>query len=110
MAFISVVIAQLLYTVSDTWKKVIFNAQGFSPATLLKPAFIAAMLVALVGFLLQMYALSKIELSRTIVTLGMLAVVFSSAAGVFYLKEHLNTLNYLGIGLALAAIVLVNLK
>ena len=110
MAIISVIIAQLLYTVSDTWKKVIFNAGGFNAGTLLKPAFLMAMALAFVGFLFQMYALSKIELSRTIIILGMLAVVFSSAAGIFYLKEHLNTWNYVGIGFALAAIVLVNLK
>lgn len=110
MDIISVVVAQLLYTVSDTWKKVIFNAQGFSFTTLVKPAFLMAMALAFVGFLFQMYALSKIELSRTIVTLGMLAVIFSSAAGVLYLKEHLNAWNYAGIGLALAAIILVNLK
>jgi len=79
MSIISVVIAQLLYTVSDTWKKVIFNAGGFSAATLLKPAFLMAMALAFIGFLFQMYALSKIELSRTIIMLGMLAVIFSSA-------------------------------
>lgn len=110
MAYISVVIAQLLYTISDTWKKAIFNAQGFSFATLIKPAFILTMVVAFVGFLFQMYALSKIELWRTIVILGMLAVIFSSAAGVLYLKEHLNAWNFVGLAFALLAIVLVNLK
>ena len=46
MAYISVIIAQILYTVSDTWKKVIFNAGGFSLTTLLKPAFIMALATA----------------------------------------------------------------
>jgi len=110
MALIFVAIAQLFYTVSDTWKKVIFNASGFSLATLLRPPFIAALGLALAGFLFQMYALSRIELSRTIITLGMLAVVFSAVAGVWFLKEHLNAWNFLGVGFALLAIVLVNVK
>jgi drug/metabolite transporter (DMT)-like permease len=110
MAYISVIIAQILYTVSDTWKKVIFNAGGFSLTTLLKPAFIMALLLAGVGFAFQMYALSKLELSRTIVMLGMAAVIFSTAAGALFLKEHLNLWNMLGIVFALLAVFLVNLK
>jgi drug/metabolite transporter (DMT)-like permease len=110
MAYISIIIAQALYTISDTWKKVIFNAGGFKIATLLRPAFILALLLAGVGFAFQLYALSKLELSRTIVILGMLAVIFSSAAGVFYLKEHLNVWNVLGVVLAVLAIFLVNFK
>lgn len=110
MEYFAVVAAQLLYTMSDTWKKVIFNDKGFSLKILIHPIFLMTMAVALVGFLFQMYALSKIELSKTIVFMGMLAVVFSTVAGVLYLKEQLNTWNAIGIFLALVAIVLVNVK
>lgn len=110
MAYLSVILAQLLYTLSDVWKKTILGAQGFSAATLVRPAFLAAMLVAGVGFVFQMHALSKIELSRTIVAMGMLAVLFSTLAGVVYFKEQLNHWNLIGVVLALAAIVLVNVK
>jgi drug/metabolite transporter (DMT)-like permease len=110
MAILSVVIAQFLYTLSDTWKKVVFNNAGFSVKTLTSPVFLLTLVIAAVGFAFQMYALSKIELSRTIVMLGMLAVVFSAVAGVFYLKEHLNAWNWAGVALALVAIVLVNVK
>lgn len=108
MAYIALVAAQLLYTVSDVWKKVIFKAGGFSVATLIKPAFIAAMVLAGIGFLFQMYTLSKIDLSRTIISMGMMAVVFSACAGVFYLKESLTPANWIGVVMALAAIMLVN--
>lgn len=110
MAFLSVIIAQFLYTFSDTWKKVIFNARGFSASTLIHPAFIMTLIIAALGFLFQMYALSKIELSKTIVLMGMLAVIFSTVAGVGYLKEQLNTWNWIGLGFALVAIVLINIK
>lgn len=110
MASLSLVLAQLLYTISDTWKKVVFNDAGFSVKTLTSPVFLATLVIAAIGFLCQMYALSKIELSRTIVTLGMLAVVFSAVAGVLYLKEHLNAWNWAGVALAVVAIVLVNVR
>lgn len=110
MSYLSVVVAQLLYTLSDTWKKAIMNASGFSAATLVKPAFLLALLVAGIGFLFQMHALSKIDLSRTIVFMGMLAVIFSSAAGVIFFREQLNVWNVIGLVLAVTAIMLVNIK
>ncbi len=110
MAVLSVIIAQFLYTVSDTWKKVVFNDAGFSVKTLTSPVFLATLAIAAVGFLFQMYALSRIELSRTIVLLGMFAVVFSALAGTLYLKEHLNAWNWAGVALALGAIALISVK
>lgn len=100
----------MLYTLSDTWKKYILGDVGFSLGTLIKPIFLVATSIALIGFVFQMYALSKMDLSRTIVGLGMLAVLFSTAAGVFFFREQLNAWNYLGLGLALVAIMLVNVK
>ncbi len=88
----------------------VFNDQGFSAATFAKPAFIAALLIAGVGFVLQMYALSKIDLSRTIIMMGMMAVIFSAAAGAIFFKEQFNYWNVTGILLALTAIVLVNIR
>ena len=110
MAYLALVAAQLLYSASDLWKKIIFGARGFNWQTLVRPAFLLAMLVALVGFLFQMYALSKVDLSRMAVMIGMMAVIFSSAAGILFLKETFNVWNFLGIAAALAAIFLVNVK
>ena len=110
MSYIALIAAQLLYTLSDTWKKAIFNTQGFSASTMIKPIFIGAMILAGVGFISQMYALSRMDLSRTIVVMGMLAVIFSTAAGVIFFKESINPWNVIGLVLALVAIVLVNIK
>ncbi len=110
MAYLSIVFAQLLYSLSDTLKKSLLNASGFSAQTLLKPAFLLAIAVGGIGFLFQMHALAKIDLSRTIVIMGMLAVIFSTAAGVIFFREQLNAWNVLGVGMAVAAIVLVNIR
>ena len=110
MSYLALIAAQLLYTLSDTWKKAIFSAQGFSASTMIKPMFIGAMILAGVGFVSQMYALSRMDLSRTIVAMGMLAVIFSTIAGVVFFKESINVWNGLGLVLALLAIFLVNIK
>jgi drug/metabolite transporter (DMT)-like permease len=110
MEYLSIVVAQLLYTASDTWKKFVFNDQGFSAATFAKPMFIAALLVAGVGFIFQMHALSRLDLSRTIIIMGMLAIIFSAAAGAIFFKEQFNYWNVAGVLFALAAIVLINIK
>ena len=110
LAFASIFVAQILYTASDTWKKVIFGDKGFSFQTLISPIFLVTLAIALVGFLFQMYALSKMELSRTIITMGVLAVIFSASAGAWFLKENFEWWNLLGIGFAVVAIVLVNIK
>ena len=110
MSYLALIAAQLLYTLSDTWKKAIFGTEGFSAGTFIKPVFIGAMLLAGIGFVSQMYALSRMDLSRTIVVMGMLAVLFSTAAGIIFFKETINLWNVIGLVLALAAIVLVNIK
>ncbi|HCC22261.1 hypothetical protein A2480_02835 [Candidatus Uhrbacteria bacterium RIFOXYC2_FULL_47_19] len=110
MAYLSVVLAQFLYTLSDVWKKSIFGEQGFSIGTFVRPAFLLALIVAAAGFAFQMHALSKLDLSRTIVMMGLLAIIFSSTAGVIFFREHLNIWNVIGLALACAAIVLVNVK
>lgn len=110
MGYLTVVIAQALYSASDAWKKTLLNDGGFNAHTLFKPAFIAAMAVSVVAFLFQMHALSKLDLSRTIITMGLLAVLFSVAIGVFRFHERFTPLNLLGVVFACVAIVLVHLR
>jgi drug/metabolite transporter (DMT)-like permease len=108
LAYLSLLIAQLLYSSSDAWKKILLGEYGFSWSTLTRPAFLAAMLLGAVGFVFQMHALSKLELSRTIVTLTVFAIVFAAIIGVALFKDQMHWWNYLGIGFAVAAVVLVN--
>jgi len=99
-----------MYTLSDVWKKWLFEQNGFAFATFVKPTFIAAMLVALFGFVFQMHALSKLDLSRAIISLTVLAVIGSAVAGVLVFKDQMAWWNYAGVGLAVVAVVLVNWK
>ncbi len=102
--------AQAFYSVSDLLKKEIFRELPFSLSLLANPKFVGVTLIAFFGFLLQMYVLSRFDLSRTAVFLGIFALILTPLLGVLVLQEKLSLLNWLGIGLAVVAVALVNAK
>ncbi|MBI2098976.1 hypothetical protein HYT45_01010 [Candidatus Uhrbacteria bacterium] len=110
MPVIYIFLAQLIYSLSDLGKKIILNKAGFGWGLLTNAAFLAITAVSVIGFALQMFALSRYDLSRTIILLGVFAVLISSVLGVLVLHERLSPINYLGLGFAVIAIVLVQLK
>ena len=110
MQIFLVFIAQLIYSSSDLFKKIVLNKVGFGWHLLWNAAFIGASAVALIGFAVQMLALSRYDLSRTIILLGVFAVLISSILGVVFLHEKLSPINYLGLGFAVLAIILVQMK
>ena len=110
MGFITVLIAQIFYTVADVLQKKVLGNQGFSARTLLSAGFLATLLVSGTGFVFQMHALSKLDLSKTIILLSVFGVVLAAAAGVIVFGEKLHWYNYVGIVFAVAAIILVRSK
>ena len=85
-AFAAIFIAQIFYTIADVFQKKALGT-GFSVQTLLKPAFLVTLLISGTGFIFQMYALSKIELSRTVIMLGVFGVVCAAVAGVMVFHD-----------------------
>jgi len=107
---LAIFIAQCFYTVADVFQKKVLGGAGFSVRTLLTPAFLATLLISGTGFVFQMYALAKVDLSRTIILLGVFGVVLAAVAGVVVFHDKLSLKNYVGIALAVIAIVLVKSK
>lgn len=110
LGLLAIVVAQVFYIISDVYQKELLAAHGFNFRTLVSLAFIGTLIIAGVGFVFQMYALSKLDLSRTIILLSVLGVVMAAVAGVVVFHDKLSWYNELGILLAVAAIVLVRLK
>ena len=106
----AILIAQVFYTVADVFQKKVLGGAGFSARTLLSTAFLATLLISGTGFVFQMYAMSKTDLSRTIILLGVFGVVLAAVAGVVVFHDKLSLKNYVGIALAVIAIVLVKSK
>lgn len=103
-------LAQMFYSVSDLLKKMAFRDLAFSPALLMNPRFVGVSLIAVFGSLIQLYVLSRYDLSRTTIFLSIFALVLTPLLGVLVLHEKLSPLNWLGVGLAVVAIALVNVK
>ncbi len=110
MNIILITIVQGIYSISDLWKKIALGNRGFRWNILLDPLFLVGLLVPLAAFALQMYVLSRYELSRTVTIMGVCAVVFSVALGILFLKERYTTINYLGVVFAVLAIILIRYR
>ena len=110
LGLLAIFIAQVFYIVSDIYQKEILAAQGFSFRTLISLGFIGTLIIGAVGFVFQMYALSKLDLSRTIILLSVLGVVMAAIAGVMVFHDKLHWYNQAGVVLAVVAIVLVRMK
>jgi len=110
LGFITVFIAQVFYTVADVLQKKVLGGHGFSARTLLSPAFLVTLLVSGTGFLFQMHALSRLDLSKTVILLSVFGVILAAAAGVIVFHDKLHWYNQVGIVLAIAAIILVRMK
>jgi drug/metabolite transporter (DMT)-like permease len=109
-AFIAIFLAQVFYTAADTAQKFVLKGRGFSWQTLLSAKFLLTLIPAGIGFVLLMYGLSKTDLSRTIIMLGVFGVILAAASGMIFFGDKLTWWNWLGIAFALAAIILVNWK
>lgn len=109
-AVLAVFFAQVFYTVADSLQKYVLKGRGFSWQTLLSVKFLLTLVPAGIGFVLLMYGLSKMEISRTIILLGVFGVILAAASGLIFFGDKLNWWNYLGIAFAIAAIILVNAK
>jgi drug/metabolite transporter (DMT)-like permease len=103
-------LAQSVYSLSDLGKKIVLQMVGFGWQLVSNIPFLAISAAAIFGFALQMFVLSRYELSKTTITLGVLAVLISALLGALVLHERLSGLNLLGIGFAIAAIVLLQLR
>ena len=108
--FLAILIAQVFYTVADVYQKKALGTLGFSFRTFVNPAFAFTFLISMTGFVFQMYGLSKMELSRAIITLGVAGVVMASLAGIVVFQDKFSWWNWLGVVFAVVAIVLVKLK
>lgn len=110
MNIILLFITQTIYSLSDLAKKVYGSQTGFSWAMLQNIPFLLALIIPALGLGIQIYVLTKYELSKTMITLGVLNVLFASILGVVFLKEKLTSLNMVGIVCAVIAVALLNIK
>lgn len=103
--------AQIVYSFSDLWKKkVLADAGGVSWRLVTNPAFLFATAVPVIGFILYLVALNRMDLSKVAVVFSVFGVITFVAVGVLFRHETLSLWDALGIIAAIVAIVLVHIK
>lgn len=103
-------LAQAMYSISDLVQKLTLQKTGFSWTLLMNPKFMGTWLLTGFALATQIYVLSRYELSKTMITIGIFHAVFATILGVWFLKEKVSMLNGIGISFAILALILVNIK
>jgi hypothetical protein len=98
MNILLLAVAQLMYSISDLVQKVSMQKMGFSFALLKHPPFILTWILTFAALITQIYVLSRYELSKTMITIGVFHAMFATILGVYFLKEKVTALNGVGIG------------
>ncbi|TAL19935.1 hypothetical protein EPN90_02090 [Patescibacteria group bacterium] len=103
-------LAQLIYSTADLGQRLTALKYGYGWRLLTKPYFLLILLIPGLGLALQIFVLSRYEVSKTITLLGIFAVTITPILGVLFLKEKMTMLNWLGVLFAAVAIFLVTSK
>lgn len=105
-----ILLAQLIYSTADLGQRIAALRYGYGWHLLTKPLFLLILLVPGIGLALQVFVLSRYEVSKTITLLGVFAVTITPLLGVLILKEKFSTTNWVGVIFAVVAIFLVSSK
>lgn len=103
-------VAQLIYSSADLGQRITAVKYGYGWHLLTKPEFLAILAIPGIGLAIQIFVLSRYEVSKTITLLGIFAVIITPLLGVYFLKEKFSVTNWIGVGFALFAILLVSAK
>lgn len=105
-----VFIAQLIYSTSDVLQRMVGLRYGYGWHLVSNYRFWGALSIAAFALLVQMYVLSRFEVGKTIIFLGIFAVVITPIMGLVFLGERLSLTNWTGVALAIGAMFLVAQK
>jgi multidrug transporter EmrE-like cation transporter len=101
---------QVLFTTSDLLARANMRRLGFRLATFRRPWFLAYSLLRLVAVGGRMFILSQVYLGQVAAMLGATSIVVSNVLGALLLRETLSPLGYLGVSLALTALLVMTLR
>jgi len=104
------IIAQAAYSASDVMRKLIMHGRPFDFGLLRSVPFLFSFVIAIAGFVLQLYVLRNFELSKTIIILATTAIILSALLGMIFFNEKISIYGWIGVVLAVAAIVFTHIK
>lgn len=101
---------QLLYTCSDFMGRYFMKKYGFDLGMLTSGWFWGYQAIRQVAMFGQLYVFAHIPLGKTMALLGATSIVLSNILGFLFLREALSPIAYAGVGLAVAAILVMALR
>lgn len=102
-----ILLAQLIYSAADLGQRITAMRYGYGWHLLTKPLFLLILVIPAFGLMLQIFVLSRYEVSKTITLLGVFAVTITPLMGVLVLREKFSVTNWIGVVFAVVAIFLV---
>ena len=105
-----VLIAQVLFSLSDIIARQHMKQLGFHVASFISSWFLVYFLIRMVAMFGQLYALANFELGRSQTLFGVTGLAIANIVGVLYFKEILSPYAYAGVVLAIIACLLVGFR
>lgn len=105
-----VVATQLLFTTGDLIARANMRHSPFALSTFLKWWFLVYFLIRQVAMFGQLYALSALQIGKTMALFSATSIVVVNALGILLLGEVLSLQAYLAIALVVFAFVLLSMS
>ena len=98
---------QLVYSISDYMGRYYMVKHGFHAASFFMPWFLWYQVIRQVAMFGQLYIFAVIPLGKTMAMLGATSIVISNVLGFLFLKEVLSPIAYVGVMMAVIAILIM---
>ncbi|MGH7882116.1 MAG: hypothetical protein ACREN8_04325 [Candidatus Dormibacteraceae bacterium] len=98
---------QAIFTLSDFMGRMNMRGGEFTLAKLLKPWFLIYLLIRQIALLGQFFIFSRVFLGEVVTVLAAISIVISNLLGLLLLREQLSVANYIGVSLAVTAVLIL---
>ena len=98
---------QLVYSISDFMGRYYMVKHGFHAASFFMPWFLWYQVIRQIAMFGQLYIFAVMPLGKTMAMMGAASIVISNILGILFLKEMLSPLAYIGVTLAVIAILIM---
>lgn len=102
-----IVLAQLLFSLSDLLARHNLRNTEFSVSAFFSLWFLIYFIIRQLGMMGQLYAFTFMEVGKTMAFFGAVSIIFANLLGFLILKEVLPIGVYVGVSLAIAAFLIL---
>lgn len=105
-----VLITQLVFSATDLLARSHLRSANFGVSSIAQPWFIWYAAIRVISTFAQFYVFTKVDLGKTVTLFSIAGIIFANILGVLFLKEVLSVKDYLGVVLAIIALIILAIK